>query len=68
MTHLTNGCYRLHPVEWNIGEAAGYLAAFCLDQGVTPRQVRNTETLLRDYQARLVRAGVELDWSVVEPV
>ena len=22
-THITNGCYRLHPVEWNIGEAAG---------------------------------------------
>jgi hypothetical protein len=19
-THITNGCYRLHPVEWNIGE------------------------------------------------
>ncbi|MCA9439078.1 MAG: FAD-dependent oxidoreductase, partial [Candidatus Omnitrophica bacterium] len=28
-THITNGCYRLHPVEWNIGEAAGYLAAWC---------------------------------------
>lgn len=25
ITHITNGCYRLHPVEWNIGEAAGYL-------------------------------------------
>jgi FAD dependent oxidoreductase len=24
-THITNGCYRLHPVEWNIGEAAGSL-------------------------------------------
>jgi hypothetical protein len=23
VTHITNGCYRLHPVEWNIGEAAG---------------------------------------------
>ncbi|MCS7190243.1 MAG: FAD-dependent oxidoreductase, partial [Fimbriimonadales bacterium] len=22
-THITNGCYRLHPVEWNIGESAG---------------------------------------------
>ena len=21
-THITNGCYRLHPVEWAIGEAA----------------------------------------------
>jgi hypothetical protein len=21
-THVTNGCYRLHPVDWSIGEAA----------------------------------------------
>src|SRR5438309_11376356 len=29
-THVTNGCYRLHPVEGNVGEAAGALAAFAL--------------------------------------
>ena len=23
-THLTNGAYRLHPIEWNIGESAVY--------------------------------------------
>ncbi len=28
-THITNGCYRLHPVEWSIGEAVGELVAFC---------------------------------------
>ncbi len=32
-THITNGCYRLHPVEWNVGEVAGELAAHCLDLG-----------------------------------
>ena len=32
VTHITNGCYRLHPVEWNIGESAGLLAAFALTQ------------------------------------
>ena len=21
VTHITNGCYRLHPVEWNLGES-----------------------------------------------
>ena len=26
-THMTSGCYRLHPIEWNIGEAAGALGA-----------------------------------------
>jgi hypothetical protein len=35
-THITNGCFRLHPIEWNIVEAAGSLAAFCLEQGCVP--------------------------------
>ncbi|GAB2554234.1 FAD-dependent oxidoreductase [Kribbella endophytica] len=64
-THITNGCYRLHPVEWNIGEAAGMLAAFCLDHGVSPRAVRATPALLSDFQARLVAQGVELSWPAI---
>ena len=36
VTHLVNGAFRLHPVEWNIGEAAGLLAAFCIDKGREP--------------------------------
>ena len=35
-THLTNGCFRLHPVEWNVGESAGTLAAFALETGQEP--------------------------------
>jgi len=65
VTHITNGCYRLHPVEWNIGEAAGALAAFCLDRGVQPRQVREDLALLQDFQARLAHDGVELHWPHV---
>jgi hypothetical protein len=62
-THITNGCYRLHPVEWNIGEVAGALAAFCLEGGRQPREVRNDERLLADFQALLVKQfGVELQW------
>ena len=61
-THLTNGCYRLHPVEWNIGEAAGELAAFCLAGKHAPRAVRNGAPLLADFQARLTAAGVPLAW------
>ena len=34
-THVTNDCYRLHPVEWNIGEAAGYLAATSIKKNHT---------------------------------
>jgi hypothetical protein len=62
VTHLTNGCFRLHPVEWNIGEAAGALAAFCTAQRRTPREVRNTPALLVEFQRRLERDGVRLDW------
>jgi hypothetical protein len=63
VTHITNGCYRLHPVEWNIGESAGALAAYCLRTRTTPRQVRADPTHLADYQ-RLLQAtlGVPLAW------
>jgi hypothetical protein len=64
-THITNGSYRLHPVEWNVGEVAGALAAFCLTNGCSPRAVRNTPGLLADFQARLVSDGVELRWPDV---
>ncbi len=59
-THITNGCYRLHPVEWNIGEAAGTLAAFCLEHKITPRAVRQNHRA--EFQQRLVKQGVELAW------
>lgn len=63
VTHITNGCFRLHPVEWNIGEAAGALAAFCLAHGLAPRQVRYTAAYLEDFQTLLRRAlGFELSW------
>ncbi|PKO19618.1 FAD-dependent oxidoreductase [candidate division BRC1 bacterium HGW-BRC1-1] len=61
-THLTNGCYRLHPVEWNIGEAAGLLAAFALDRGVEPQAVREQPALLADFQALVDAQGIERNW------
>jgi hypothetical protein len=61
-THVTNGGYRLHLVEWNIHEAAGVLAAFASDRRVRPHAVRDTPSLLADFQARLVDQGVELRW------
>ncbi len=61
-THITNGCYRLHPVEWNIGEAAGLLAAFCIGNCREPAEVYETEALLEEFQALLTSQGVELSW------
>jgi hypothetical protein len=61
-THLTNGCYRLHPVEWNVGEVAGSLAAHCVRKGLNPRQVRNDRELLENFLSVLTTQGVELEW------
>ncbi|MGC3970922.1 MAG: FAD-dependent oxidoreductase [Pirellulales bacterium] len=66
VTSVTNGAFRLHPVEWNIGEVAGSLAAYCLEHGLTPRQVRNTAERLSDFQRELVLQGVELKWPKME--
>lgn len=63
-THVTNGCYRLHPVEWNIGEAAGALAAFCINKKYTPREVYRTATKRDDFQMDLRKLGIHLEWSL----
>jgi hypothetical protein len=59
-THITNGCFRLHPVEWNVGEAAGALAAFALEERVPPAAVR--ERFLERFQRRLRDDGVPIEW------
>ncbi len=68
VTHITNGCYRLHPVEWNIGEAAGAAVAFCKARGVAPRAVRNRPPLLAEFQQRLRAEGFELEWPRTRPL
>lgn len=61
-THITNGCYRLHPVEWSIGESVGMLVAYALSKKVVPRAVREQKDMLEDFQ-RMVRAqGIETEW------
>ncbi|SFS78421.1 FAD-dependent oxidoreductase [Paenibacillus sp. 453mf] len=62
MTQIANGCYRLHPTEWNIGEAAGYLAAYCLRHGIQPAHVLDSSEHLEQYQLLLTHQGVELHW------
>jgi hypothetical protein len=67
-THITNGCYRLHPLEWNVGEAAGLLASHCLAENLTPGQVRENSSHLRRFQAFLQSEGVEIRWPVLCPL
>lgn len=57
VTHLTNGAFRLHPVEWNVGEAAGMIASLALE-GKPESEI----------QPELARAGVPLVWFDDLPV
>jgi FAD dependent oxidoreductase len=63
-THITNGCYRLHPIEWNIGEAAGALAAFSLAERLAPAAVRARADALVRFQRGLLGDGVPLAWLI----
>lgn len=66
-THVTNGAYRVHPVEWNIGEAAGSLAAYCLQHQVLPAAVWEQPDHLTAFQQVLNRRGIPLDWPNALP-
>jgi hypothetical protein len=67
-THITNGCYRLHPVEWNIGEAAGVVAAQAIRTRQSPRAIHASKKLVEDLQANLRKQGFELAWPKIHPV
>ena len=63
-THISNGCYRLHPVEWSIGEAAGSLCAYALAKKISPRALRESTKQLEDFQVLLAKNGVQLKWKI----
>jgi hypothetical protein len=63
-THISNGCYRLHPVEWSIGEAAGSLCANSINRKTIPRSIRNTPQELKDFQSLMVKNGTILEWKL----
>lgn len=67
VTHLTNGCYRLHPIEWNVGEAVGHLVAQAVRTGMPPVAIQDTATRTQQLQRDLERAGVPLAWPVPLP-
>lgn len=62
-THITNGCYRLHPVEWSIGEAAGCLTAYSIQQGIIPHDVREDKQKLAEFQSMIRQQGLQTEWK-----
>lgn len=61
-THITNGCYRLHPVEWSIGEAVGTLVYYSRKKNIIPRAVRENAELLQEFQQMIRSQGGETHW------
>jgi len=61
-THITNGCYRLHPVEWSIGEAVGSVIGFALQKNITPHEIRAKNNSLSEFQEFIRSRGIETEW------
>jgi FAD dependent oxidoreductase len=62
VTHIANGSFRLHPVEWAVGEAAGAAAARCVIGRTIPQVIAKSGPVFEDLRRTLVRRGVELAW------
>jgi hypothetical protein len=54
VTHLTNGAFRLHPIEWNVGESAAVIASMAIRKTSLPSTA--------DVQGELTKAGVPIVW------
>jgi hypothetical protein len=52
----------MHPMEWAIGEASGFLAVFAAWTGESPRRIVESVPLLRKLQGFMARSGVPLFW------
>lgn len=68
VTHITNGCYRLHPTEWNIGESAALAASFALGRRIPVRGIRSNAAVLSSFQNLLRAEGVEMEWPRTRPL
>jgi hypothetical protein len=62
VTHITNGAYRLHPIEWAIGTAAGALAALSVKEQKSPLEFAQTPDTLLALQIRLAQSGAPIFW------
>lgn len=60
-TYVTNSAYRLHPIEWASGSAAGVAASTMLRDGVEGKALLDASRL-KDVQAR-VRQNSPIGWK-----
>ncbi|MBI1292684.1 FAD-dependent oxidoreductase [bacterium] len=60
-TYITNSAYRLHPIEWQSGSAAGTAAAFLWRDDMNNRELLDI-TPLREYQTS-VATNAPIRWA-----
>ncbi len=66
-THLSNGAYRLHPIEWAIGEAAAALALLAIKDRQTAKAIYHSPLVTAKLQMVLVESGVPIFWLIDVP-
>jgi len=64
-TQLTNGCLRVHHVEWNVGETAGALASYTIDKKATLKSIYNNPYHVKSFQKLLMKHGIPLHWPKI---
>ncbi len=62
VSHIANGAYRMHHVEWSVGEAAGACAAWCTAHGLMPHGLCADAGRVEAFQGALRDAGVRTAW------
>lgn len=63
VTHLVNAATRVHPIEWAIGEAAGVLAAYCVQSPVNAGAVAQSPAEITAVQAAITAVGGHIHWD-----
>ena len=61
-TQVAAAAYRVHAGEWSVGEAAGAVAAYCVNISAQPRHVLASPERLITLQRTLLARGVPLAW------
>lgn len=61
-THISNGTYRLHPVEWNIGESAALAIVYCIKNGISPVDIYENEREMTSFQKFIIKEGIQIRW------
>ncbi len=62
VSHITNGAYRLHPIEWAIGEAQAAVVAYCIKHHLKPETTLTEKSHLRNIQLALIKGGAPIIW------